>query len=58
MTQIIDAITSSVALNRTLWTRDFGLAWDSIGLDEKLIWLMFVANTIGIFTLIEYIFLK
>lgn len=52
------AITLSVSLNKQLWTGLFGRAWDSLRLDEKLIWLAFVSNTICIFTLIEFLFLK
>ncbi len=52
------AFTVSLSMNRKLWTGMFATAWDTLRLDEKLIWLAFIANTICIFTLLEFMFLK
>lgn len=53
-----NAFAVSIELNRRLWSRDFEAAWNNIGLTEKAIWLFFVANTICVFTLLEFVFLK
>jgi hypothetical protein len=47
------AFTTSITLNRKLWTGQFEQAWDSLRLDEKLIWIAFIGNTICILTLLE-----
>lgn len=52
------AFVTSASLNHRLWTRDFGVAWETLRLDEKLIWLAFIMNTICIFTLIEFLFIR
>lgn len=52
------AMATSIDLNKRLWTGGFAQAWDSLPLDERLVWLAFVGNTICIFTLIEFLFLK
>jgi hypothetical protein len=51
-------IVPTIALNQQLWTRLFWDRWDPLPLDEKLVWIFFVSNTIGIFTMIEFLFLK
>ncbi len=53
-----ETVALSISLNRQIWTGLFGRAWDSLRLDEKLIWIAFISNTICIFTLIEFLFLK
>ena len=50
---INDAFATSITLNRKLWTGQFEQAWDSLRLDEKLIWIAFFGNTICILTLLE-----
>ena len=52
------SVVTSITLNRQLWTHDFGAAWDTLRVDEKLIWLAFIANTVCVLTLIELLFLK
>ncbi len=52
------AFATSLTLNHKLWTGQFEQAWDSLRLDEKLIWVTFIVNTICILTLIEFLFLK
>lgn len=53
-----NALVVSAALNHRLWTQWFDEAWDSLRFDEKLMWLMLVANTICVLTLTELLFLK
>jgi len=46
-----------IQLNYRLWTEDVVVAWESISITEKIVWLMFLANTISILTMLEFIFL-
>ena len=58
MSPIGQAVALSVTMNHRLWTREFGVAWESLRLDEKVIWLAVISNTICVFTLLELIFFK
>lgn len=58
MHPIGQAVALSFTINHRLWTRDFGIAWESLRLDEKVIWLAVISNTICVFTLLELLFFK
>lgn len=51
-------IAPAIAIHRKLWTTLLWERWDPLPLDEKLIWLFFAGNTLAIFILIEFLFLK
>lgn len=44
-------------LHVSFWNSQVGKAWNSLRLDEQLIYLWFAAQTIGILTLIELMLL-
>ena len=41
-----------------LLKEEFQTAWESLSVDKKLIWFIFVNKTIAVITLIEYLLLK
>ncbi|HLD25355.1 MAG TPA: hypothetical protein VJB96_05555 [Patescibacteria group bacterium] len=42
-----------VRLNQLIWTKYFDRAWQRTPLDEKLMWMLFLTNTMAIITLIQ-----
>lgn len=51
-------LVTGANVNYKLWTEWFWAAWDSLRLDEKLIWLIFLSYTISILTLFELLILR
>ena len=47
-----------VRSHQTLWRRDFWEAWEPLEVDKKIMWLVFVGNTVALLTLFEYMCLK
>jgi len=47
-----------VVANIELWGKTFWREWDVLRTDKKLIWLLFVNQTIAVLTLIEFLLLK
>lgn len=47
-----------VRLNQLIWTKYFDQAWEATPLHEKLTWILFIANTLCILTLIQFLALK
>jgi len=41
-----------------LWGSAFGREWESLGLDKKLVWLLFINQTIAVLTLLEFFLLR
>ena len=41
-----------------LWTRTFWETWDPLPFDQKLAWIVFVGQTVGVLTLLELFLLK
>jgi len=53
-----DSLVTSATLNHRLWTQWFDEAWNSLGVGEKLVWIMLVANTVCVLTVLEILLLK
>lgn len=47
-----------IRLNQLIWTKYFDMAWEATPLHEKLTWIWFLSNTIGILTLIQILAAK
>ena len=47
-----------VVANIELWGKTFWQEWEVLRTDKKLIWLLFVNQTIAVLTLIEFLLLK
>lgn len=44
--------------NMELWGRQFDVAWESISIDKKLVWIIFINHTIALITLLELFLLR
>lgn len=55
---VIQPTTRVIALNVIFWSTYVENAWNSLRLDEQLIYLWFAVQTIAILTLFELILLK
>lgn len=59
---IIRPATQTLVLAGTfhylVWTKYFDAAWETTPLHEKLTWLMLLANTLSILTILEIIAFK
>lgn len=51
-------IILSLRLNKLIWTKYFDMAWEATPLWEKLTWLMFLANTLSILTVLHILTIK
>ena len=47
-----------VRSHESLWRRDFWQEWEPQGVDKKIIWLVFVTNTVALLTIFEYMCLR
>lgn len=45
-------------LNHLIWVKYFDAAWDATPLHEKLTWILFITNTLGVLTLIQILAFK
>jgi hypothetical protein len=44
-------------MHTQLWQKTFWEVWEPLPLDEKLFWIAFVSQTIGVITMLEIAFL-
>lgn len=57
MQQVGGFLGYAVKQNRQFWQETFWQAWDTTPLDEKLVWLFFLSQTLSLITLIEVLIL-
>ncbi len=54
----IGYVSGAMHNNVILWRSAFWQAWEPLRFDEKLTWIIFIGQTIGVITLLEFILLK
>jgi hypothetical protein len=52
------SIVMGVRFNQLVWTKYFDQAWKATPTHEKLTWILFLSNTLGILTLLEILVFK
>lgn len=49
---------TSILANAELWGQSFWVKWETLPVDKKLAWFLFLNQTIAVLTLIELFFLR